>query len=157
MSHDSDNLEDSQRQSLAKMVARAMKAEPCQAQAADPAAADEARKFIQERLKGCTAEAGEWLRASSESSERNLGEMSPGLSIEFVNHLYTLGAAAVLAVEIEVGLGDEHQTSNYVVVRLPEDCHARARLFAFNAAMAEDQGLDGDLDGGQDSFFLTLC
>jgi hypothetical protein len=49
--------------------------------------------FIRRRLATKHAEALEWLRAGSTVSFRNLGEMSMTTeSIEFVQHLYDLGA-----------------------------------------------------------------
>jgi hypothetical protein len=123
-----------------------------------PPPSDFDRDFIKQMLSTRKAEALEWLRGSGETSVRNLGEMGEEESLQFVQRLYELGAAKVLAVEIE----DFHQvgndqTTNHLLVQLPMDIPARARLFEFGTRHAESEGFDGESDRGQEYLYFKLC
>jgi hypothetical protein len=53
---------------------------------------DSYHQLIKQFLASNKAEALEWLRAGSENSFRNLGEMEADESIQFVQRLFDLGA-----------------------------------------------------------------
>lgn len=111
-------------------------------------------QLVKEFLASNKAEALSWLRAGSDTSFRNLGEMEADESIRFVQHLYDLGAETVLAVAI-----DEYPdgaNSGNLLVQLPPDDAARERLFAFEREHAESHGFDGTPDEGQEHLYLKL-
>jgi len=104
-----------------------------------------------------TAPAREWLRESNAVSSRTLGEMDTELSIDLVEHLRALGATEVLAVQIESSDSIPGQTTNHLVVALPADLPARARVFAFTNAYSKDQGFEREPDWGQTHLYVMLC
>jgi len=111
--------------------------------------------LVKELLSGPKAEALEWLRSGSKASRRSLGEKQKTEdSIAFVQQLYDLGAEQVLAV----GINEYHQGQNtsQLLVQLPDDDHARARLFAFERDLVEPRGFDGTADEGQEYLYLEL-
>ncbi len=149
--------ENSARALMKKAIARGEKAKPRRLRkTADPNALETAA-FIEQRLAGRTAPALAWLGEATADAERTLGEMDPKLSVEFVEALSKLGAAEIVAVDIEVALGTDGQTSNHLVIRLPEDSQARARVLGFCSVIAKDQGFDAMIDSGQAWEFLKLC
>jgi 5,10-methylene-tetrahydrofolate dehydrogenase/methenyl tetrahydrofolate cyclohydrolase len=111
--------------------------------------------LVKELLSGNPAEALEWLRGGSPTSRRSLGEKQKTEdSIAFVQQLYDLGAEQVLAVEInEYNRG---QNTSQLLVQLPYDDEARARLFAFERNLVEPRGFDGMADEGQEYLYLEL-
>jgi len=113
-------------------------------------------QFVERMLASDRAEARQWLGAAP-GAVRYLGELEPDASLELVERLYELGAAEVLAVEIEREPGSEDQTTNHLLVRLPLNLAARARLFAFENEHAESEGFDGEADRGQEYLYLKLC
>ncbi len=112
--------------------------------------------FIEDRLRGRSAVAREWLR-EGEGSTRTLGEFDRELSAELVTGLHSLGALEVLAVEIEDIPGDSGQTTNHIVIRLPEAPNERTRVFSFCNAYARSMGFDLEVDHGQRDLYLMLC
>jgi len=75
-------------------------------------------------------EALAWLEESREPS-RSLGEAtSQGNSIKLVKKLYSLGAVAIHAVEID-GAPDAEQNSGKLVVELPADAEHRKQVLAY--------------------------
>ncbi len=115
---------------------------------------DSYRQFIKQFLSSNKAEALEWLRAGSDTSFRNLGEMEAEELIEFVERLYDLGAEKVLAVEIDQY--PEGANTGHLLVQLPSDGDAREKLFAFEREHAESHGFDGTPDEGQEYIYLKL-
>jgi hypothetical protein len=100
-------------------------------------------------------EALAWLEESSEPS-RSLGEAtSQGNSIKLVKKLYSLGAVAVHAVEID-GVPDAEQNSGKLVVELPPDAEHRKQVLAYTNRRARRLGFDPDPDGGQRYVLLML-
>lgn len=136
------------RDQIRKFATRAGKAKPL-ASPRNPSPDDE---LIAQLLASPTAEALLWLRGAS---ERTLGEFDSALSIELVTTLHDLGAANVLVAEIDRSQGPE--TSNILILPLPADPAARARIFAFVNAYSKDQGFDAERDRGQPHLFLKLC
>jgi hypothetical protein len=115
------------------------------------------RAFIDRMLASRNADAREWLRGAPEGNNRTLGEMGSDLASEFVERLYKLGASKVLAVEIEDIPGTADQTTNHLLVELPQNPEARASLFEFENQHAEVEGFDGEVDLGQQYLYLKLC
>lgn len=115
---------------------------------------DSYHQFIKQFLASNKAEALEWLRAGSDQSFRNLGEMEADESLEFVQRLYDLGAEKVLAVKIDEY--PEGANTGHLLVQLPADDAARERLFAFERNHAESHGFDGTPDEGQEYVYLKL-
>lgn len=121
---------------------------------------EEARQhgqFIAERLAAKTVSAREWLAESSDQSTRNLGEMDTAVSMLLVETLLALGAAEVLAIEVEIIPGTADETANHLVVRLGADPAARARVLHFERAHARRLGFDSEGDWGQEHVFMMLC
>lgn len=113
------------------------------------------RQLIQSLLASNKAEALTWLRAATPQSFRNIGEMdTTEESIRFIQHLYDLGATTVLAVEIDE-YPDGQNTGN-LLVELPNDSDARARLFSFERDHAESHGFDATPDTDQPYLYLKL-
>jgi len=83
--------------------------------------------------------------------------MDPDISIEFVQALHDLGAAAVLAVRITDTYGCNDQSSNDILIQLPPGPDARARLFSFARSHATEHGFDPEPDFGQDHLWFWLC
>jgi hypothetical protein len=147
-----------QRKQLTKMVAKARLAEPPKRRKKrDPAEAASSATFIQTLLATITAPALQWLSESTEPAPRTLGEMDTALSTEFVNALHELGAAEVLAVQIEMDPGSDAQTTNHLVAKLPDDPPARARIMAFDKTHASNMGFESEGDWGQDHVYMMLC
>jgi hypothetical protein len=100
-------------------------------------------------------EALNWLLESREPS-RSLGEATTQEdSLKLVKKLYSLGAVAVHAVEID-GLATGDQNSGKLVVELPDDPERRKKLFRFSNRNARKLGFDPDPDGGQRYLFMML-
>lgn len=102
-----------------------------------------------------------WLEESREPS-RSLGAAnsvpvfaSQDESLDFIKKLYSLGAVAVHAVEIDGG-PDEDQNSGKLVVELPQDTQCRKKLLQFSNRLARGHGFEPDPDGGQRYIFMML-
>ena len=111
-------------------------------------------QLVREFLASNKAEALAWLRAGSDTSFRNLGEMEADDSVAFVQRLYDLGAEKVLAVEIDED--SDGANTGHLLVQLPADDAARERLFAFERDHAESHGFDATPDEGQEYLYLKL-
>lgn len=110
---------------------------------------------IKKMLASNKAEALAWLKAGSESSFRNLGEMeTTDESIAFTERWYELGAEQVLACDIAEY--EDGQNSGHLLIQLPSDDATRVRLFAAEREHAESMGFDGVPDEGQEYLFLML-
>jgi antitoxin component YwqK of YwqJK toxin-antitoxin module len=100
-------------------------------------------------------EALSWLSETKQPS-RTLGEaMSPDDSLSFIKELYTLGAVAVHAVEID-GTAEKVQNTGRLVIELPVQAARRRKLFKFCGQVARDLGFDPDADTGQRYLLLML-
>jgi len=103
------------------------------------------------------AEALAWLREAKDPEERVISggdgsetEWLADKAIHVVQELYALGAALVMAVEIE-DLDEQatHQDTSTLIVELPEDMTKRTQLFAWGAGFAHGTGWDPATDSGQ--------
>ena len=111
---------------------------------------------IEKMLASHHAEALEWLRASSPSSFRNLGELeTTEESVALVEWLYSCGAIKVLACKIHV-YPEGDQNSGHLLIELPTDPVARAKVFDAARELAERLAFSGDVDTGQQWLFCML-
>ncbi|MEW6160053.1 MAG: toxin-antitoxin system YwqK family antitoxin [Verrucomicrobiota bacterium] len=93
-----------------------------------------------------------WLRGGI---NRILGEMpSNSASIEFVEDIYSLGAAKVTAVKPQEF--DTQETTSQLVITLPFEANKRARLFKWYEEQARALGFCGEADSGQRHLLLML-
>jgi antitoxin component YwqK of YwqJK toxin-antitoxin module len=98
-------------------------------------------KFLKQPNRG---EARQWLAGDE---NRNIGEMAPEESREYVEEGYKAGATKILAVEIE---GD---TTNCLIVYLPSNGAKRKRVFEWNGESAQKSSFDPYEDWGQNELF----
>jgi hypothetical protein len=111
---------------------------------------------IDHLLASDPAEALAWLLAAPPGGLRTLGESTtPEESLALVRRLYDLGAVTVLAAQIDRA-DPPYENTGHLLVRLPDAADARARLFAFERALVEPQGFDGETDAGQPYLFLKF-
>lgn len=129
------------------MLAAALVAVACACTPGGKRGSDNRTDQLCERLlrKSDKAEAREWLR----SAARSIGGRSSTESIALVEELYALGATEVVAVDIGTG-----QTTDTLVVVLPEDAAARKKLFELEEALMKTAGFDKSSDQGQKYLFL---
>lgn len=96
----------------------------------------------------------EWLR--EHSSTRTLGELpTREASIEYAKEIYSLGANKVTAVKID-RYPDGEENTGRLVVTLPSDLEARARIFEWHDEQADALGFDPETDVGQMHLLLML-
>lgn len=96
-----------------------------------------------------------WLQGGAPGT-RTLGEQSTTeASVSFAQELYSLGAVRITAVEIDTYDSGEENTGK-LVVTLPSDLVARAKLFAWNTEHAREMGFSPDEDVGQKHLLLML-
>jgi hypothetical protein len=101
--------------------------------------------FINKLLKQPNrGEARQWLAGDD---NRNIGEMTPEESREFIDEGYKAGATKILAVEIE------EDTTNCLIVYLPSNGAKRKRVFEWNGESAQKSGFDPYEDWGQSELF----
>ena len=98
-------------------------------------------KFLRKPNRG---EARQWLAGDE---KRNIGEMTPEESREFVEEGYKAGATKILAVEIE------EDTTNCLIVYLPPTGPKRKKVFEWNGEAAQKSGFDLYEDWGQNELF----
>ncbi len=100
-------------------------------------------------------EALAWLEGGNPES-RSLGELpSTTASIQLVREIYALGATRVTATNIKTYDTGEENTGK-LIVSLPREASARARVFAWCAEQAEQLGFEPDRDVGQEHVFVML-
>ena len=93
-----------------------------------------------------------WLRGQSPTVYRNIGELTNADSIAFIERLYGLGAVEVVVVDIQRNGGFESTDS--LVVTLPEQKPLRDAVFAFANDHTIPMGLEAKSDSGQPHFFI---
>lgn len=98
-------------------------------------------KFLRQPNRG---EARQWL---AEDKNRNIGEMTPEESREFIEKGYKAGAIKILAVEIV------EDTANCLIVYLPAAGTKRKKVFEWNGQSAQEHGFDPNEDWGQNELF----
>lgn len=98
-------------------------------------------------------EALEWVSESRDHDIRTIGEQDPAESLKIVKRLYADGARQVSAVDLELYPG-EGQSTNVLIVELPNDAESRKKLFNLEARVAASEGFDPVSDDGQHYMFL---
>jgi len=99
-------------------------------------------------------EALSWLHEAKTISDRTIGEMDTQESLYIITDLYSLGAEDIIAVEISpTSWGGE--TTDLVVLKLPEDRKKREVLFHWEKSHAEKNGFDAVKDEGQSFMFIN--
>jgi hypothetical protein len=150
-------LADRQRKALRALFVKARIAKQRRARPMDERMAAQTRAFVEDRLRSRTEIARHWLCGDPDTSDRTLGEFDHELSVELIDGLHSLGVVEALAVEIEDIPGEDGQTTNHLVLRLPEALEERSRVFAFCNAYARSLGFDPEFDHGQQYLYLMLC
>lgn len=100
-------------------------------------------------------EALAWLQIGMPDTH-TLGEIpTTAASLALVQELYGLGATQVTAVNIQTyETGDEN--TGKLIVSLPKETSARARVFVWCAKWAEQLGFEPECDSGQEYIFVML-
>jgi hypothetical protein len=118
----------------------------------DPAEHD--RWCEQLMAKGKSAEARAWFEEGDAKGElRTVYEFDNVRTHTIIQELYDLGAAKVTATDIdsEPGFGE---TTDVLIVALPQDAEHRAKLFRYENRHSGFFGLGGVSDQGQKYLFL---
>jgi len=102
------------------------------------------RKLLKRKDK---VEAIKWLTSAPAGVYRNIGEMTDKESIAYVRKLYKLGAREVILAELQ--LGGEYESTNNVLITLPDDRSARRAIYEFETDRVEEMGFEQDPDIGQ--------
>lgn len=113
---------------------------------------DEEIKKVMER--GKSAEALAWAHEADGTDElRTIHELNNELSLQIIKDLYDLGAVKVTAAEIDSD-PDFGETTNVLIVELPEDAAARRQLFQYESKHSGGLGFVGTADKGQKYLFF---
>ena len=111
---------------------------------------DDTEKYVAKLLWSKNkAEASEWLRRSK---YHFVGELKHEASVALVDELYQLGAIQVVAVTIEGT--PPYESTDRLIVFLPDDEKARRALFAWNNTPERSMGFEADVDHGQEHLFV---
>ena len=102
------------------------------------------KKLIRKRGN---AEALSWLQTSGANVHRGISEMSNAESIAFVKRIYRWGAATVIAADIKIN--SPYESTDALLVALPEDGSTRATVFEKINEDAAQRGWDPHADTGQ--------
>lgn len=105
---------------------------------------DTVRSLLRRKDK---VEALKWLTSASGGVYRNIGEMTDKESVAYVRKLYKLGAEEVVVAELQ--RNGEYESTNNVVLTLPDDRSARRAIFEFETDRVEEMGFEQDPDTGQ--------
>lgn len=111
----------------------------------DPDAA-EARRLLRRKDR---FEAAAWLKGSD---KRNIGEMSNKDATALVRKLYEWGAVKVIVAYIKENAG--YESTDHVVVTLPDDAKARQRITRWISRHTQRMGFDPVEDHGQRHAFV---
>jgi hypothetical protein len=115
----------------------------------------QSEKLIQILLRRAdAAEARSWLGNHRKNPHRNIGEMSHDDSKSLVERMYELGAKQVIVSEIGASPGGEYESTDNLVVKLPEDKAARASLFDLANEHTMRMGFEPGDDYGQEYLFV---
>ena len=101
--------------------------------------------------QGEVREAREWFAGA----KARLGERDRRSSRNLLEGIYRHGALRVWACDIETDVDGASGTS-HLVVELPAEAGARAKLLRYLARPARQQGLEGDADDGQQFVYVKL-
>lgn len=100
-------------------------------------------------------EAKKWFAKRPEGTARTLGELrTTEESVAEVDELYRAGAVKVTLVDIDYY--DEDENTGKLVVTLPKDLQARAKVLAWCAKWARATGYDPETDIGQKYVFVMM-
>jgi hypothetical protein len=103
---------------------------------------------------GKSAEALAWTKEADGTDElRTIHELNNEQSLEIIQRLYDLGAVCVTAVDIESD-PDFGETTNILIVELPDDTPLRKQLFKYESKQARSVGFNGVTDTGQKYLFF---
>jgi len=94
-----------------------------------------------------------WVTESKDHDLRTIGEQSPAESIAIVKRLYEEGARKIWAVDLEI-YPNEGQSTNILIVELPDEQKLRKKLFHLEARCAASEGFTPVSDDGQHYMFL---
>lgn len=108
---------------------------------------DDAMSFATLLKSKDKVEAMRWLTGAPSGVHRNIGEMSNADSIRYVRSLYDLGARKVVAVHI--GINRNYESTDTLVVTLPDHAAARKAIFDSESQRAEEMGYEEEADVGQ--------
>lgn len=120
----------------------------------EPGSGKEADSFCSNILaKKNHKEARQWLNEATKSDIRTIGEKNSSGSRNIVERLYNMGAVNVEAADIDrvTGYGE---TTNVLIVQLPDDPVKRKKLFSYEAKISSANGFDPTSDDGQKYMFL---
>lgn len=103
-----------------------------------------------------SAEASSWLQAPDDvlrtisGGDGSDSALSGDEALQFVQHLYQLGAARVTAIHV-AGFEEqnEQQDTDSLIVELPQEPVLRKALFEWKAAFDAEGGWDAEPDEGQ--------
>jgi hypothetical protein len=98
-------------------------------------------------------EALSWVSESRNGDIRTIGEQTPTESLAIVKRLYKEGAKQVQVVDLEI-YPNEGQSTNILIVELPEQTELRKHLFHLEARVAASEGFNPVSDDGQHYMFL---
>jgi hypothetical protein len=94
-----------------------------------------------------------WVKEGKKGDIRTIGEQSAEDSRKIVQLLVRAGAEKIHALDIEVGAG-LGETTDTLIVELPEARDARSKLFAFATAVSTAHGLGPVSDDGEKFILL---
>jgi hypothetical protein len=120
----------------------------------DPCSGRGADQFCRDLLEKKThREAMSWVGESKDHDVRTIGEQDPKESLAIVKRLYDDGAKQVWAVGLEL-YPNEGQSTNTLIVELPNEPKLRKTLFHLEARCAASEGFAPVSDDGQHYMFL---
>ncbi|PQO33257.1 hypothetical protein C5Y96_10410 [Blastopirellula marina] len=103
--------------------------------------------------EGKSAEALAWSREATDDDLRTIYEYDNDRTLEIIEEIYKLGAAKVTAVDIDVD-PDFGETTDILIVTLPENPTQRADLLQYESQLAQWTGVGGTSDRGQKYLML---
>lgn len=118
-------------------------------------AAPSDNEHLEELLhRGKSVEALKWANeVQGEKPYRTVFEYDNAESLKIIKDLYEMGAEVVTAIDIESD-PKYGETTNMLIVSLPNDPKARQNIFAFAATQARRSGFGPTADRGQKLLML---
>ena len=111
--------------------------------------------FEDEQMRGLLrkkdrVEALGWLTSSPPGVSRGVGEMCDEDSVALVRKLYKWGVTEVIAVEIGISPNRRFESTDTLIVVLPDDAAVRKRVLDWNNKRSEKMGYEAiEEDRGQ--------
>ena len=107
-------------------------------------------RSVEKLLASENHEALEWLKGSPPNVVRTVGPVSTTEgSITLIEEAYSAGARRVFVVELSPAT-DGRQSTDKLLVMMPEKIEDRERVLAWSNELAEDDGYSPDADWGQE-------